>query len=67
MPKLFDDENIGVFMNIDERRHFCPHCACPRENASVTTTWKRKREVSLFTCQNSTYTHKITTFDIDLV
>jgi hypothetical protein len=33
MPKLFDDENIGVFMNIDERRHFCPHCACPRENA----------------------------------
>jgi hypothetical protein len=33
MPKLFDDENVDVFMNIDERRQFCPHCACLRENA----------------------------------
>jgi hypothetical protein len=34
MPKLFDDENVGIFMNIDERRHFFgTNCACPRENA----------------------------------
>jgi hypothetical protein len=54
MPKLFEDENVGVFMNIDERQHFALTAHVRGKTHTVTTTWKKRREVSLFIFQNST-------------
>ena len=56
MPKLFDDENVGVFMNIDEKHFFALTAHVCGKTPRLRHERRGERLVRMFTSQNSTYT-----------